>query len=678
MYKCLITATNRIPTSNPTYWEIAWLRYTVAASALSAVTAAADAIPYFTSASVASTFPSTAYGRAISNLVDAAAARTYFNAQVSHVNLTSLSSVAAGANVLPYFTGSNTAAGTTLTAYARSLLDDIDAPAARTTLGLGTAAVRDYVIDPLDNTSTRVLLPSSGYLLGNSALDTATDNAWVGNRFKVWQANNAQAPTVNIAGGLDMGYADNRRFQLGITTAGSMHFQYTTDVNTPAWKTVWDSSNLVKTTSSTDTTAGRMMKVGDFGLGGQVVMTDNNLDNALVSGLFITTATPTPLPAGWAAARYSLLVVGGTSYATQQLTDTTNGRQASRSYNGTSWGAWTVNWNTSDLVKTASQLDTTVGSMLKVGDFGVGSSGSATPTITSFLGHTASGLYRSFTAQNGAAPPGAPSNPQGLSAAMQVLVSGASSVTFYLCIDALGNQYSGYWNGNAATFNGWVTTPAGGTSVPPGTVLAFAGGTVPTGYLLCNAAAINRTTYAGLFAAIGTTYGAGDGSTTFNLPELRGEFIRGLDNGRGVDSGRTLGSAQTDQMESHNHTFTGTAVAAHTHTGTTSSDAHTHTFSGTTVSAGAHTHPLPGASGTGAYNYVAFQDAVGGTLYTGSAGAHTHTFSGTTSSDSHNHTFTTAAGGGFTPAGTISSTGGTGNASENRPRNVAMQYIIKW
>ena len=57
---------------------------------------------------------------------------------------------------------------------------------------------------------------------------------------------------------------------------------------------------------------------------------------------------------------------------------------------------------------------------------------------------------------------------------------------------------------------------------------------------------VSRTTYADLFAACGTAYGAGDGSTTFALPDLRGEFIRGFDDGRGVDSGRVFGSAQSD------------------------------------------------------------------------------------------------------------------------------------
>lgn len=75
----------------------------------------------------------------------------------------------------------------------------------------------------------------------------------------------------------------------------------------------------------------------------------------------------------------------------------------------------------------------------------------------------------------------------------------------------------------------------------------------PDGWLKANGAAISRTAYALLFAAIGTTSGAGDGVTTFNLPDLRGEFLRGVADGRAVDTGRVLGSAQTDDYKSHSH-----------------------------------------------------------------------------------------------------------------------------
>ena len=89
--------------------------------------------------------------------------------------------------------------------------------------------------------------------------------------------------------------------------------------------------------------------------------------------------------------------------------------------------------------------------------------------------------------------------------------------------------------------------PAAG-AVPAGVVVYHAGSTAPSGYLKANGAAVSRTTYSALFSAIGTTYGAGNGSTTFNLPDLRGEFLRGWDDARGVDSGRTFGSSQGDAI----------------------------------------------------------------------------------------------------------------------------------
>lgn len=93
----------------------------------------------------------------------------------------------------------------------------------------------------------------------------------------------------------------------------------------------------------------------------------------------------------------------------------------------------------------------------------------------------------------------------------------------------------------------------GGGAGTPGNVQYFAMTSAPTGYLKANGAAVSRSTYAALFAAIGVSFGAGDGSTTFNLPDLRGEFIRGWDDGRGVDSGRSLGSLQGQAIQSHNH-----------------------------------------------------------------------------------------------------------------------------
>lgn len=91
-----------------------------------------------------------------------------------------------------------------------------------------------------------------------------------------------------------------------------------------------------------------------------------------------------------------------------------------------------------------------------------------------------------------------------------------------------------------------------GRGVPTGTVIMHASSTPPAGYLKANGASVSRTTYAALFSAIGTTYGSVSG-TTFNVPDMRGEFVRGWDEGRGVDSGRVFGSAQAQSTQPHQH-----------------------------------------------------------------------------------------------------------------------------
>lgn len=91
---------------------------------------------------------------------------------------------------------------------------------------------------------------------------------------------------------------------------------------------------------------------------------------------------------------------------------------------------------------------------------------------------------------------------------------------------------------------------------PASMVGYFSRTTAPVGWLKANGAAVSRVVYADLFAAIGTLYGNGDGINTFNLPDYRGEFIRCWDDGRGVDSGRDLGTWRNDEMRRHNHSIT--------------------------------------------------------------------------------------------------------------------------
>jgi microcystin-dependent protein len=205
-------------------------------------------------------------------------------------------------------------------------------------------------------------------------------------------------------------------------------------------------------------------------------------------------------------------------------------------------------------------------------------------------------------------------------------------------------------------------------SVPIGTVISVAMTTAPTNYLKCNGASLLRAgAYNALFLAIGTAYGTVD-ITHFSLPDLRGEFIRGWDDSRGVDSGRVFGTSQGDLYENHAHTAS---------SGINSVD-HTHTFSDASSATGNasanHAHTLDGVLyNPGAANSFGFDNVSAGpastnpaTSNTGAAHTHTVAVSGTTNTNSadHTHTITVAA----------STTGGT----ETRPRNVTLMHCIKY
>ena len=113
-------------------------------------------------------------------------------------------------------------------------------------------------------------------------------------------------------------------------------------------------------------------------------------------------------------------------------------------------------------------------------------------------------------------------------------------------------------------------------SEPAGIVLPFAGSTAPQGYLLCDGSAVSRTDYSDLFAAIGTVYGAGDGATTFNVPDLSGRVVLGVSQSHalGTTGGEATHVLTEQELPAHSHT-----VPAHGHnndiTATTPSLAHT-------------------------------------------------------------------------------------------------------
>jgi len=92
-------------------------------------------------------------------------------------------------------------------------------------------------------------------------------------------------------------------------------------------------------------------------------------------------------------------------------------------------------------------------------------------------------------------------------------------------------------------------------AIPPGAISAFGAASAPAGWLECNGAEVSRSAYPALWVFLGTSWGAGNGSTTFNLPDFRGEFLRGWDHDRNVDGGRGFATAQSDQLKQTSFPF---------------------------------------------------------------------------------------------------------------------------
>ncbi|MBP5857301.1 tail fiber protein [Marivibrio halodurans] len=134
--------------------------------------------------------------------------------------------------------------------------------------------------------------------------------------------------------------------------------------------------------------------------------------------------------------------------------------------------------------------------------------------------------------------------------------------------------------------------------LPRGAIVMMATSTLPSGFLKCNGAAVGRAAYAALFGVINTFWGAGDGSTTFNVPDLRGEFLRAWDDGRGVDSGRTFGSHQFDALQN----FSGWIRSAWTGGGS---------IDGAFTGYGSSTNNKPGTGGGPTFD-IAFSPGPGG------------------------------------------------------------------
>lgn len=198
--------------------------------------------------------------------------------------------------------------------------------------------------------------------------------------------------------------------------------------------------------------------------------------------------------------------------------------------------------------------------------------------------------------------------------------------------------------GHVLTSNGttWTSAaPSTASAAPVGSVVMYGGGSAPTGWLLCDGSAVSRTTYSDLFAVVGTTYGVGDGSTTFNLPDARGVFVRGAGTQTisAINYTGTRGTTQGDAMQGHKHSVTDSG--------------HTHGFTGQAIMYNAI--PTGGGNSGNKVQFSSTWNSAGSALASDSA------TTGLTVQDP-----------------TTDGTNGTPRTgSETRPANISLSYIIK-
>jgi microcystin-dependent protein len=235
------------------------------------------------------------------------------------------------------------------------------------------------------------------------------------------------------------------------------------------------------------------------------------------------------------------------------------------------------------------------------------------------------------------------------------------------------------------------------SSTPVGAVTPYAGSSAPPGWLIADGSVVSRTTYPELFAAIGTTYGAGDGSTTFNLPDLRGRTVAGVGTNADVDSlndneGAALGlrrPAHTHTVNSHTH-----SVPSHTHT----IPAHTHTVAGhshglgtISASGGDHAHTIFNFTDTGSgwgnqwgYGDPSFRGDQGPWVATGTTAGATHTHAtsdfsgrvGNTAGSNGDSAITTSSTALTTDAASLTTGASSPDTDAQGPAYITLNYII--
>ncbi|WP_333593593.1 tail fiber protein [Anaerospora hongkongensis] len=389
-------------------------------------------------------------------------------------------------------------------------------------------------------TNTMMTLDISGYHHGSTPNSfTALISAYARSVSTEWLYPNAVVSSGSPITSVRFGYdsvAGKPCILLG-TTASSWNNLYLVvkemvagQNNTNNYSSGWTASLITDETGITGIVTATVKtlatvegSIAPYGLGTYVTQYNGDLNSLnTATGFYYASTGSTNRPT--ANNGFILVEVLSATYATQTFTDVGTNLKYTRRYAGGIWDSW-KQISTMDLVAPAG--------------YGLGTA--AILATGDWNNYLTTGFFRGAYLAN-SPPPTAQYFVMVIRYDDNYVTQEAWSFAGTAGLKYFRTKTSGVWS----AWNQITTTDTMGHI---GDVKYTLSSTPPPGWLKANGAAVSRTTYAALFAAMGTVFGAGDGSTTFNLPDLRGEFIRGWDDGRGIDASRALGSSQLDALQ---------------------------------------------------------------------------------------------------------------------------------
>lgn len=355
VYRALTVNTGQDPSNQPTHWARAFVDSTPFLEAVKGLGVTAMRVPSFNASGVAAFLTYGTVGQQLLGATTAAQGRGFLSAQLANTNLTSLSGVTAATNTLPYFNSATTMTTTAITSYGRSILAAGDAADARGLLGLQNGATTTMQANTSDTTVGRGLIfgafglgSSTGFAIPGNDLDNIVNTGM----YSVGGSTLNQPPSGGSGSTcLHMGLSELACEQLFMHYATAMSHRRKVNGVWQPWVRVWDEVNLVKTTSGMDSTLGRMLKVGDFGVGSTAASATSagDLDTLTATGIYGIGSGTTNVPSGALSGSMCLNLVFNVSNMEQIVTSRTTDRMWFRRLNAGAWQPWVEFYHTGNV-----------------------------------------------------------------------------------------------------------------------------------------------------------------------------------------------------------------------------------------------------------------------------------------------------------------------------------------